>query len=92
MFNEFCLKVMERILNESYEGLDVLKSLKQHNIIIYSEHELADLGKLVEDCNSLFEEEIHNHSNIFKSGEKVSITLKDMSDEIFNKYVLDFQY
>lgn len=92
MFNEFCLRVMERILAEAYDGLDVLKSLKEQNIIIYSEHELADLGRLVEDCNILFKEEIDKHRDIFRDGEKVSIKLNDMSDEIFNRYVLDFQY
>lgn len=92
MFNEFCLRVMERILNEVYDGLDVIQSLKEKEIIIYSERELPDLEMVVEDCNELFEQEINNHREIFHRGEKVIIKVNDMSDELFNKYVLDFQY
>ena len=92
MFNDFCLRVMERILNEAYDGLDVLKSLKEQTIIIYSEYKLTGLGELVEDCNMLFEQEIDAHQNIFRDGEKVIITVNDMSDEVFNKYVLSFKY
>ena len=92
MFNEFCLRVMERILNEMYDDLDVIKSLRDSSIIVYSEREITDLNMLVEDCNELFKQEIDAHQNIFKEGEKVAITVNDMSDDIFNKYILDFQY
>ena len=85
----FYLNVMEKTLKDCVKNVEIMQSLKDEAIIIYSGANIkAFLQAIVEQANKLFYENINKHKEVFISGCVGCFKLKQVEEDCFNKYML----